>query len=634
MNAKLVLATLLTVLLCSCVEDIKDTPKKEPEITLQNFQLAINEQISSVNRAADVEKITKVSVYLFNNNVFYRAQRDITTDESGHISLSVLADSKFYFISGIAEPLSLSILKEGETTLDTFLALTSDSQAPHTSTQAPGFYSGTFVLTPENETEAVHTIKMKRAVARFDLDSLRDPLIKISRIVIENAATSTLLFAGTTSIPHLPGRAYEQTFDPAFSDGTREDLFRIYENNSVPVKVTVYCTYKDIPVVVRLERPVIERNKIYKITIQNVGAEITGIFEVEPWEEGETVEGWPDATEKITIDKSNSTIPDDVSIADNRNEVKVPNRGTDMTLAFLADTQVMITTTDGLTSAADITPLAPISTPAGVVSRFHITIHPQGKGRLPYDLILNMKSALQSGIYDQVRISVAASDYQIEEVQLGGVTWMAFNTRSRNLEDQIYVLDGCSVTDMYEKNWLTTIGGIFQWGRIYMYTPWEPGSHNKGEQNQNNPWIADTHVPCPEGYRIPTTAELRALLPNNQAIPGTYTYNGEMITAELRTSAVDFKTPNNLTGKARYLSLSSTTGKKLFLPLAGNKGDKSTSNNPQLGQGLYLWSNSLGSTGGWAACVRYWPENNPIANVTPNAQLQAEGYAYVRCVKK
>lgn len=635
-SAKLLLMALLAFLTGSCTEDKENIPEKKQEITQQVFRLAVNEQIPNANRATTSETITKAAVYMFNNDLFYKAQRDITPDASGNISLSVLTGSKLYFLSSIDEPSSLLILEEGKTTLTTFLALSSDIGVPHTATQAPGFYSGIFALTEENKAETAHTVQMTRAVARFDLDTSRDPLTKINRIIIENAAATVLLFPGTASVSELPRCSYERTFAPPFSDGTSTDLFRIYESNK-PVKVTAYGTYQNLPIVVKMELPIVERNKIYKIVIQNVGAEISGIFEVKPWEEGGTVEGFPDATEKIVIDKSHSTIPENVTITENLNEVKVPNSGTSMTLAFRADTQVNIATTDGLTTDIQITPITPVSTPAGVVSKFHITVAAQGKGRLPYHVILNMKSALQNGIYDQVRLSVAASDYQIEEVTLGGVTWMAFNARTRELEDQTYVLDGCSVEDMYKKNWLTTIGGLFQWGRLYMYTPWASNSSNMGGQSQNSPWSADTHVPCPVGYRIPTPAELRALLPNDQSIPGTYTYNGETITAELRTSTVDFKTPtpSNLTGKGRYISLTSISGQTLFLPLAGQKGDKSSSNNPSLGQGLFLWSNSLqGATGGWAWGVKYWPGSNSEAKVAINAQLQAEGFGYVRCVKK
>lgn len=40
--------------------------------------------------------------------------------------------------------------------------------------------------------------------------------------------------------------------------------------------------------------------------------------------------------------------------------------------------------------------------------------------------------------------------------------------RSRDLEDQIYPLDGATVEDMYHKSWINTVGGLFQFGRLYM----------------------------------------------------------------------------------------------------------------------------------------------------------------------
>lgn len=630
MKEKSFLIALLAILISSCTENILyDNSQISPQI----FQLSFKDQGTTISKTPIIETISEVSVYMFINDMFYEAQRDVKLDESGRITLTIPVGTKLYFLSGINEPSSLTHLVEGKTTLNTFLTLTSDVNSQHTATNAPEFYTGTYFLTDKNKTETVFSVKMTRSVARFDLESLRDPQAKIDSITINNAPTSVLLFTGINPELKLPTQKYKHIFEPAFSDGTSNDLFRIYESNT-PVSVTAYCRYNNYPVVINMTLPYVERNKIYRIIIQNVGAEITGIFEVKPWEEGETVEGLPDLSKKISIDKELSTLPDNVTLVENLNEVKIPSSGTDITLAFLTGTEVRIASIDGMIPDVQINPLNTTITPTGVISKFHITVAAQGKGRLPYYVMLNIKSVLQNGTYDQVRLSVAASDFQIEEVTLGGVTWMAFNARSRKLENQIYVLDGCSVEEMYEKNWLSTIGGLFQWGRMHMYTPWESGANNMGQQNQNIPWNAETHVPCPEGYRIPTAVELRALLPNDQAIPGTYSYNGETITAKIHTSVFDFKTPTNLTGKGRYISLTSSNGQKLFIPLAGKKGDKSSSNNPSFGQGIFLWSNfSQGAIGGWAWGVEYWPGNNSSANIKNNAQLQAEAFGYVRCLK-
>lgn len=95
-----------------------------------------------------------------------------------------------------------------------------------------------------------------------------------------------------------------------------------------------------------------------------------------------------------------------------------------------------------------------------------------------------------SGSYDYVEIRVAPSDKQIETVEMGGSIWMAFNARSRDLEDQVYPLDGTTVEEMYRNGWVSSIGGLFQYGRKYMYTPWQGynPSNNLGNQIADIPW--------------------------------------------------------------------------------------------------------------------------------------------------
>ena len=109
---------------------------------------------------------------------------------------------------------------------------------------------------------------------------------------------------------------------------------------------------------------------------------------------------------------------------------------------------------------------------------------------------------------------------------------MAFNASSSDLDDQIYTLDGLSVEEMYKYNWINTVGGLFQFGRKYKYIPWmgygKP--NNLGDQAQDIPWQSASHMPCPEGYRLPTREELESLLPKGQTVPGSYKAgNGERI---------------------------------------------------------------------------------------------------------
>ncbi|MCS2766745.1 fibrobacter succinogenes major paralogous domain-containing protein [Bacteroides thetaiotaomicron] len=97
----------------------------------------------------------------------------------------------------------------------------------------------------------------------------------------------------------------------------------------------------------------------------------------------------------------------------------------------------------------------------------------------------------------------------------------------------------------------------------------------------------DTHMPCPEGYRIPTGNEWQSLLPADQEIPGRYKAgNGETIAATLHIGEGTLITPSSgVTGTQHYVKFTSEdTGRSLIIPLAGSKGDKSSSNNPAFGK--------------------------------------------------
>jgi hypothetical protein len=118
-------------------------------------------------------------------------------------------------------------------------------------------------------------------------------------------------------------------------------------------------------------------------------------------------------------------------------------------------------------------------------------------------------------------------------------------------------------------------------------------------------------------------------------VPGSYKAgNGERIVATLHTAEGVLVTPTGVTGTQRYVKFTSEdTGRFLIIPLAGGKGDKSTSNNPGFGRRIVLWTNSnSGCPGGYA--LAYWLkfENEESTTITEE-RLQMEAFASVRCVK-
>ena len=201
------------------------------------------------------------------------------------------------------------------------------------------------------------------------------------------------------------------------------------------------------------------------------------------------------------------------------NIVEVPATGvSDMKLAFVSDTRIDISATEGTDSGVNLSEMSVSEETEGIVSAFNVSVAAQGSGRLGYTILVHLKNALLSGSYDYVEIRVAPSDKQIETVEMGGSIWMAFNARSRDLEDQVYPLDGATVEEMYRNGWVSSIGGLFQYGRKYMYTPWQGynPSNNLGNQTADIPWQNDTHMPCPEGLPCATRQRTKLSSPQNQ----------------------------------------------------------------------------------------------------------------------
>ena len=128
---------------------------------------------------------------------------------------------------------------------------------------------------------------------------------------MEDAPAETYLFIENTAASDKTV-SYLKKFDPAFS-GEQQGIFRIFESTR-PVHIILRGTYDEIPIRLEMQLPSIERNKIYELSVLNVGATVEGIFEIKPWEEGETIIGKPDTEHRILLNASQSKIPEGVTV--------------------------------------------------------------------------------------------------------------------------------------------------------------------------------------------------------------------------------------------------------------------------------------------------------------------------------
>ena len=190
---------------------------------------------------------------------------------------------------------------------------------------------------------------------------------------------------------------------------------------------------------------------------------------------------------------------------------------------------------------------------------------------------------------------------------------------------------------MYKKNWVNSVGALFQFGRNYPYIPWRSynPSNNLGNQTQDVPWVSASHLPCPEGYRLPTREEFESMFPVDATIPGMYVAgNGERIIATLHEAEGTLETPTSIGGRQLYVKFTSMdTRRFLIIPLAGNKGDKSTAADPGFGLRAALWTDSNNGCPGGHALARWMRFEGKTATKINEESLPMEAFASVRCVK-
>ena len=617
---------------CTQVEEVSGNGKHDSP----PYAGGLKQQTVTVNGFVPVkeEQIPATTAYIFRDGVLYK-ELQVNFDRTNTARLSVPSLSRLYLLSGYA-----ATVQEGATSESDFMDLSIGQSSQHPNS-APYFLSSHLEIGDASQTGNLE-VGLKRGVARIDIDASSDAKTLIERVVVENAPATGYAFKEGSYPQDGTSCMYSKDFSPA-TGGRQEGLFYVYPTPH-PVRITIDATYDGVPVRLYLKLPGVDRNTIYTAKVLNAGATLESTFEILPWLDGSSVGGNPDLSKRIRLSAAQCTLPAGVTVDYDNGIVNVPESGANMTLAFVAASAVQMSSVEGQTPDVVIRPLPDnIRTDEGVVSFFEVEVAPQGKGSLAYNVMMHMKSPLLTQSYDYVEMRVEKSKNQIETVRMAGAEWMAFNTWGRELEDQTYPSAGYDVEHMYRENWSACAGGFFQWGRLYTYTPWKGynPSNNLGGQAQDNPWIHDTHMPCPEGYRLPTVEELESLIPipvGTDRLPDNYTNGvGEPIEVTLVNNGKIPSATNNPNHVERYIKLANRdTGEYLILPLAGSKGDKATHNNPEFGLRMVLWSNSGSPMGGyaWSHKVDYGKTTINTRGSVSKEQLQKEAFAPVRCVKK
>lgn len=619
--------------LSSCSEQDEMPVAGDADAT-PDFSLAIK-GMPAPSGASASDSQDAISVFQFGPDGLF-SQNIINSYDPEGIELVKGSTRTLFCVSGI------NIEASEEATADEFALTTFATEEGASS--APLFLSAYSVIEPA---QMDCQLTMKRGVARIDLDA-RDADMDISYITVEDAPVATYVFSGEAGKLDSATTAYTREFAVAPA-GVEKGIFMLFESDK-DVHVNVHGSVDGMEITVPAVIETVERNKVYTLRVYDKNATVKAGFLMSDWEEGDTFNSSPDMSKGLHIDMETSVFPEDVTVDFVNNIIEVPGSGVKgMKIAFSSEMRVDIDTIyySGERVLVDSVEAKQVkfvaekayNTDKGVITKFNVDIDPQFKGRPDYEIRMYVKKTVMNTSYDCVTIRVAPSEYQIPTVELGGITWMAFNATTPDPDDQVYVEKGMTVEDMYVDDWVGCTGGLFQFGRRYKYIPYQSYNpcNDLGGQKQDIPWIHESHMPCPEGYHVATIDEWHMLFPIGTRLASGTSYtagNGEEINVEVIRLPGDVVTPTNVNGVRRYLKLTSQqTGNCLIFPYGGYKGDKSTAASSNFGRDMVYWGNdNPNCPGGYARAMRFmfnWGEQ-----CTPEEfQWPMEAFAYVRAIK-
>lgn len=569
--------TFFTLCACSYVNEVEVDSQQPSAINESSVVLRI-----PAFKVQTTVSVKTIDIFQFSDGIFVKK---VTVDPSKDnvVKLDRKPGTKIYAMAGYTVEVAHQMSEKDFSTMTI--------PVPKDSCSAPSFFSSvTSMLTDEDNIN----IKLYSGVARLDIDN-QDPALKIEKVSISGAASSSHIFQTDGKTCETQHADYLRTFKAGI-EGLEERAFVLFETSS-PITVTISGRRNGEAVEVVSETPVIVRNTIYTVCIDNEGSNNKersisdpngnsdeedfprASIKVRSWEDGDKESGSIDLGESA-IDIGRSTIPAGVTINSSDNTVTVPAEGVSgMKLAFVTHAPLELGSALSDMDGVSVTPITSSTTDYGYISEFKVDVAKQPKCAAHYQASIFFNGS--SNFF--INIEVEASPYQIPTVHIGGHDWMCFNAVSQDPEEQIFLTAGMTVDQMYNNHFADCIGNMFQYGRPNPFSPWTANDPNRfADQARDVPWETKSMMPLPKGYHVPSSAEWQDLIPDGIIIPASYrTRAGDSIRATIVTLPGTLDgTPSAATNAQNYLKRgvlfeSLTTGARLFLPMAGIKTDTS-----------------------------------------------------------
>lgn len=389
---------------------------------------------------------------------------------------------------------------------------------------------------------------------------------------------------------------------------------------------------------------ILAKNKRYSFSIRITSDKmVIANIETTPWDATDDEILAPDWTQKIAINTQTTVIPSHSLLDVNNNMLKISHRGGVATIDFQGQYDKILTISN---PDPRLTIVGSLQTKYKNQQLTITATQPwESKG---YSVQFRLAHALFPATqFMDFEVSVMTN--AIASVTVGQLEVMAYNGcgRSSDLYPPLEVNQ--TVRDVYREQW-RKYSATCMWGdrvppmKPLIY-PWEVvrSENSVGGTSVGagvTTWEDESlSIPCPQGWRVPTLAELGTFWPNNNTSAiGKYTKGGIKFTASIEDSGAEEIVVNATTTISPKIYVIAFDGGELIFPLTGWRKRDDYANKKALpaidaGRVFHLWGKDKGSAPWSASIVGINGSNNSINGSLNIGESYAEAYNGVRCVR-
>lgn len=293
----------------------------------------------------DEDAISDIKACLFENGRLTQIYTDFGKEENLYTLNINKNKGNLYILANTGETIDLQGLADSGVTEEEWLKTSIQTNQG----EALRFLTARINLDDETQETSTVNTSLKRGVARFDLLLRTDTPIAVQQVTFKNIAQQGYLFTQQEIVS--PDGTTTQNLNVNFAEPAQTDvqgMAYVYEQTNSELKVEVKIAVNGQTVIKEAPLPaVLKRNAVYTLTLRKDMLTADIQLNVTEWETGGDYELAP-SNETLTVDLNESTLPGNVIVNAERNEIYFPYTASEIILAVDCDDELEFIPTENM----------------------------------------------------------------------------------------------------------------------------------------------------------------------------------------------------------------------------------------------------------------------------------------------